>query len=458
LYQDAGFPYIIRRAHPVRTLTDKFFQGAKPPAGKAQIEYFDGVTKGLSVIVSAGGARVFYLSYTAPGTGKRARTKLGAYGDLSLAKARDRAREARAAVSEGRDPGDRGVMRVTDLVDSYIAKHATNQRTGDEIARRLRKNVTGVIGNVRLSAVHRHDLTRCIDALMERDAPVEANRVFEDMRAMVRWARGRGDLDENLMEGMRPPAELAARDRTLTHDEIRIFWHKLADAKIDAGTARLLKLILVTLARPGEVAGMTAAELDLERRIWTIPPLRSKTGREHVLPLSDFAVEIIAEQMADIHDAAARRKERLDHQLARLPGKTALQGEVLPEWVFPGAGARAPFTEGVPSKAVKRNAEHFGIEAFRPHDLRRTAATPVRGDRNIAVYCRAPAGARQRHQGGCHLQGVCPLRLCPRETRGDRQMGRTFARDCGRRRDHTAIRARGCVKLWKSILASNFAA
>jgi integrase len=360
---------------PVRTLTDKFIQGVKPSAGKAQIEYFDTVTKGLSVIVSAGGARVFYLSYTAPGTGKRVRTKLGAYGDLSLARAREKAREARGAISEGRDPGDRGAMRVADLVDSYIARHATNQRSGHEIARRLRKNVAGVIGNVRLSALHRRDLTRCIDALMERDAPVEATRVYEDMRAMVRWARGRGDLDENLMEGMKPPAELAARDRALTHDEIRVFWRKLAAAEMDAGTARLLKLILATLARPGEVAGMTVAELDLERRIWTIPPARAKNKREHVLPLSDFAVEIIAEQMTEVRTAATRRNERLDRQIARLPGKTSLQAETLAEWVFPGAGARAPVTEGVPAKAVKRNAGHFGIDAFRPHDLRRAAAT-----------------------------------------------------------------------------------
>jgi hypothetical protein len=109
-------------------------------------------------------------------------------------------------------------FHVRDLVENYVIRHAATQRSGRAIARRLRKNVSGVIGDLTLAKLHRRDLTRCIDAVKDRGATVEANRVFEDLRAMVRWARGRGDLDENLMEGMRRPTEPVVRDRVLTAD------------------------------------------------------------------------------------------------------------------------------------------------------------------------------------------------------------------------------------------------
>jgi hypothetical protein len=68
-----------------------------------------------------------------------------------------------------------------------------------------------------VSATAGKQATRC-------GAGVEANRVFEDVRSMVRWARGRGDLDSNLTEGMRRPTETQERDRWLSDDEIRKAW------------------------------------------------------------------------------------------------------------------------------------------------------------------------------------------------------------------------------------------
>jgi len=193
---------------------------------------------------------------------------------------------------------------------------------------------------------------------------------------MIRWARARGDLDENLAEGMRRPTETVDRDRVLSPDEIRTFWQKLADAEMHLGTVRLLKLCLATMARVGEVAGMSTAELQLDRKIWTIPPERSKNKLAHVLPLSDLAVELINEQLADIRQAAAKREARLARRIARAVGGALADIPTEgPEWVFPAPGARSPITEFAPSKAIKGNREHLSIESFVPHDLRRTAAT-----------------------------------------------------------------------------------
>src|SRR5262245_30127495 len=86
---------------PTQELTDRFCQSTKPVGGK-QTDFFDTVVKGLSLRVSTG-TRAFYLNYTAP-TGKRARMKLGRYPEMKLAKAREKAREARGEIGQGIDP------------------------------------------------------------------------------------------------------------------------------------------------------------------------------------------------------------------------------------------------------------------------------------------------------------------------------------------------------------------
>jgi integrase len=344
---------------PRRELTDRFCQGIKVKVGR-KADYFDTTVSGLCFRVTSGAAKAFFLVYTKPADGRRAWLKLGAYPELGLAKARKKARDARAAVSEGSDPiaekrAAAAGQAVRDLVENYIARHAATKRSGEEIARRLRKNVSDVIGDVRLAELHRRDITKCIDKVKDRGAGVEANRLFEDARAMVRWGRGRGDLDTNLVEGMKRPTETTERDRALTADEIRTMWAELSKADMREGTRRILRLCLITAQRVGEIAGMTRAELDLDAATWTIPPARTKNKREHQVPLSTMALDIIREQMAE-NDTLAGRK-----------------GRAVPRWVFPAPGGRAAVTAMAMAKAVQR--QEWGVAHFTPHDLRRTAAT-----------------------------------------------------------------------------------
>ncbi len=349
---------------PTIDLTDRFCQSAKPIDGK-QTDFFDTLVKGLCLRVSPGGTRTWNLVYTRPTDGKRARMKLGRYPEIKLGKARESARGTRARIGEGSDPiaekrAHEASQTVSDLVENYVSRHASTKRSGDEIARRLRKNVAEVIGAIKLGDLHRRDLTRCIDTVKDRGAPVEANRLFEDMRAMIRWAKGRGDLDDNLVDGMRRPTETKPRERYLTADEIETVWNALPDADMPESTRRVVRLCLLTAQRVGEIAGMTRDEIDLDEAVWTIPAARTKNAREHVVPLSAMAVAIIREQMSDI-DALAERTDR-----------------AIPAWVFPGPGFRAAVTAASIPKAIKRlEKEGFvmGVPPFTPHDLRRTVAT-----------------------------------------------------------------------------------
>jgi integrase len=346
---------------PKVELTDKFCQSAKATGRKT--DYFDTTVRGLCLRVSTGGAKSFYLVYSKPG-GSRAWLKLAEYAppDFTLAKARQRARGVRVDIGGGVDPvAEKKALAagqtVHSLVENYLAREAATKRSFDEIARRLRKNISSEIGTIKLANLHRRDITACLDKVKDRGATVEANRVFEDTRAMVRWARGRGDLDQNIVEGMKRPSESSERDRVLTPDEIRKLWAALPDTDMRESTRRILRLCLVTAQRVGEISGMTSAELDLDAATWTIPAPRAKNGREHSVPLSAMAIGIIRDQMAD-NAALAKRK-----------------GRKVPPWIFPGPGARAAVTGASVAKAILRS--EWPLDHFTAHDLRRTAATAM---------------------------------------------------------------------------------
>ena len=93
-------------------------------------------------------------------------------------------------------------MTVATLVESYLAKHVRpNLRSAKQVERRLCKNVLPLVGSVRLADLHRRDINRVLDQIVGRGRLVEANRVFGDIRAVLRWAVARGDLDRDPAPG-----------------------------------------------------------------------------------------------------------------------------------------------------------------------------------------------------------------------------------------------------------------
>ncbi len=344
---------------PSLQLTDRYCQTAK---ADEQTDYFDAHTKGLALRVTPAGHKAWIFLFTSPKTSKRARMTFGTYPATGLAKARERAAKARGDVEAGKDPRDvaeqerAGAMTVRGLVESYIEKHAkVNLRTGDAVERRLNKNVLPVIGDVKVADLHRRDVNRVIDPIVGREALVEASRVFEDMRALFRWAVARGDIEHAPTEGMKKPTKPKVRERVLSDEEIRQVWFSLPKAiERSKQVQRIVRLCLVTGQRVGEVAGLERAELDLKAKLWSLPGSRTKNGHPHTVPLSDMAVDIIKDAIAD--GGAGR-------------------------FVFPSGDASLPphavattlRRAQEPTKA--RPKGRFGIDQWTAHDLRRTALT-----------------------------------------------------------------------------------
>ena len=299
-----------------------------------------------------------------------------------LAAARGKALEVNAILDAGQDPeialaeNASGAMLVHDLINNYVEKYAKpNLRSARGLERRLRKDVAPVIGAVKLADLHRRDCNRPVDAVLRRGKPIEANRVFETMRAMLGWAVRRGDLDRSPMEGMRKPSEPNKRTRKLNDDEVHTFWHALPVALPQTPTVqRVLKLCLVTGQRVGEVGGMISAELDFKTSIWRLPPERVKNGCEHEVPLSPLALAIIHEAIA----AAPADSPYVFPSRTRGGMTTVVVGNTL-------------------ARVLEPDKEHplgkLGVAKFTAHDLRRTMIS------NLAALGITPivAGAIANH-------------------------------------------------------------
>jgi integrase len=235
------------------------------------------------------------------------------------------ARSAALGVREDRQAGTIAV-----LTEAYL-RSINGLRSASEIERRLRRDVLPVIGNVPLAELHRRDVTRVIDVKIV-DAPIAARRVFEDIRAMVRWAVARGDLDHNPLDGMKGPAISKPRARVLTEDEIKTLWLALPQLR-SIHCQRIIKLCLITGQRIGEVVGLRQSELDLKTSVWNIPGSRTKNGYPHSVPLSAMALEIINQTEFKV------------------------------------------FAPRNVTQAIRRAYARMGLAQFTPHDLRRSALT-----------------------------------------------------------------------------------
>jgi integrase len=255
-------------------LTDRFCASAK--ATEVQTDYFDASVPGLALRVTANGTKAWSLLHGQP----RRRVSLGRYPALSLAAARARALE----VKDGRTSGS-----VAALAETYL-RSIHNLRSFPEIERRLRRDVLPIIGHIPLDELHRRDVTRVIDAKLA-DAPITARRVFEDIRAMIRWAVARGDLDHSPIDALKGPAISKPRTRVLSDDEIKAVWHDLYEQREDVG--RVVRFCLATAQRVGEVVGLMPKELDLAGKVWRIPAERSKNGYPHTVPLSRLALALL---------------------------------------------------------------------------------------------------------------------------------------------------------------------
>jgi len=185
-----------------------------------------------------------------------------------------------------------------------------------------------------------------LDAVIDRGGGLSANRVLAVVRKLFAWAMQRGVITASPAAGVKPPLAEQSRDRILTDDETRWLW--LACDKAGYPFGSMAKLLLLTGQRRNEVAGMTWAELDLDKALWRIPAGRTKNDEAHEVPLSDAALAVIASlpriksdkgylftTNGETHVSGySRAKAVIEHAMLEIARGERGQDIEIPRWTF----------------------------------------------------------------------------------------------------------------------------
>src|SRR6266568_8024855 len=181
---------------------------------KSDVVYWDAGCPGFGVKVTPKGRKVFVVLYRTGGAGSKLRKyTIGPYGRVTLHQARVGAQKVFAAKLDGRDPATekreakrRAVTdRVEDLLETFIAQHLSQNRSGREISRLLRREVGKPWAGRSIHEISKRDVVEVVAAIEQRGAPVAANKTLKSLKTFLRWCVGRAVLDQSPAEGVPLP-------------------------------------------------------------------------------------------------------------------------------------------------------------------------------------------------------------------------------------------------------------
>lgn len=283
-------------------LTDKLLKSLCATGKRYEIA--DGL--GLSVRVSPAGQIAFQYRYRF--RGNACRHDLGTYPLTTLAEARERLFAARKLLNEGLNPTaireqadreEQAAWTVENLVDDFLKRKIARDRKRPEYARYLLKeNVATAIGTRKVKDVTTREIVDALEKIVDRGAPVLANRTASICKQMFGFAVQKGLRSDNpcaVITRSSVGGREQPRTQYLTYERLWALWQAIEGSSIADAFKIAVKILVVTGQRRGELMLAQWPEIDIPQRVWTIPASRSKNGRPHVVPLSTMAAKLFVQ-------------------------------------------------------------------------------------------------------------------------------------------------------------------
>jgi integrase len=381
-------------------LTAKRVERTKKPG-----RYPCGLIKGLLLQVTESGAKSWVLRYQL--NGDKRWLGLGSAADFSLKEARERARAARQLLADGIDPLERKRAAAADAKLAAARKltfaEAANQffnRNSDKWRNKVHRDAFlttlqtyafPIIGGVDVAAIETADVLRVLepiwptmtvtaDRIRSRIEQVIDSAIARGIRpAGTNPAKWKGHLSEILPapRKVRPIVHHAAMD----YRQVPAFIVSLHEREHGHVGALALEFLVLTAARTGEVTGATWGEIDFDAKVWTVPASRMKGRREHRVPLSSSAIELL-------------------RKLPRVASNS---------FVFIGPRPGASLGRKAMIYVMERMGQAVTIHGFRSsfrdwagettafaHEVCEAALAHVRGDQTVRAYARGDLFTKRR--------------------------------------------------------------
>ncbi|MGE4530928.1 MAG: tyrosine-type recombinase/integrase [Acidithiobacillus sp.] len=320
----------------------------EPVPGK-RVTVYDEAQKGLCIRVTPAGAKTFYCVRKIGG--KVEWVRIGDAAAVTIETARTATAKIINDIAAGTNPAEqkrikKAEMTFSDLFTEWLKDgQAKGKKSLGNDERNYRLHLH-TIAKKKLSDIERQHIRTLHRKITTSAGIYQGNRVLALARAVFNFGIKGLDIPglTNPAAGLKMNRE-ESRDRRLHPDEMPRFFEALA-AEENPDMRDYVMLSLLTGARRANVLAMAWAEINLERKTWTIPGSKAKAKDNIIVPLTDAALDVL---------------------------QTRAQTSGAHGWVFPGAGATGHLVE--PRKGWQRLLQRAGIEDLRLHDLRRSLAS-----------------------------------------------------------------------------------
>ena len=258
--------------------------------------------RGLYLVVRTTGSRSWVQRITIDGV--RTDIGLGGYPDVRLPLARKRSAKIRTAVAEGRDPrAERrqpDIPTFRDAAEQYILENSARWKNPKEAINWrgcLATYAYPKFGNTRIDRVTRSDVLNTLKPVFETK-PSLARKLRQRIRQIFAAAMASAYIDLNpagevIDAGLPRTPAVAAHFRALPYQDVPDVLRRVEASQARLASRLCFRFLVLTAARSGEARGARWDEIDLDARTWAIPKSRMKAGREHRVPLSDTALEVL---------------------------------------------------------------------------------------------------------------------------------------------------------------------
>ena len=287
-----------------KPLTNTEVSQAKPKDKEYNLS--DG--SGLSLRVRTNGSKIWLFNYYHPHTNKRSNISFGVYPSVSLKQARSDREEARTLLSKDIDP--KSFRDTTKLQQQQehnntlekvaadwfaVKKPSLTPAYAEDVIRSLEKHIFPSIGKTPISMVNALETIKVIKPLAAAGSLETVKRLCQRLNEIMTFSVNTGVVGHNPLAGISKAFEAPVRKNmpTLKPEQLGELMNSLSTASVKLVTRCLIEWQLHTMVRPGEAAGTRWDEIDFENKLWTIPPLRMKKKREHIVPLTEQCLALL---------------------------------------------------------------------------------------------------------------------------------------------------------------------
>ena len=283
---------------PTNKLTDRQCKAAAP--AEKGVKLFDG--GGLYLYITPTGGKTWRLAYRV--AGKAQTMSFGPYPAVSLAQAREKRDEAKAALRDGADPmaprrQTRAGMTLREACEQYwdgrndlSASYVTNAR------RALEMHALPTLGNRNIASIERADLLTILQRMDADGLVVYVRKVRMWLGQVFDWAVENGDAKINPAAAINPrkafSKAVVEHFASIEVREVPALMQRLACER-DLQSVLACRLLALTWVRTVELRMMEWSEIDFDEALWRIPAGKMKRRKDHLVPLSTQALQILAE-------------------------------------------------------------------------------------------------------------------------------------------------------------------